>query len=210
MFCLYSSGILIAVFWAIFLRKRCFGGQEAPFIMEMPPYHLPRWNNMMRTLGRRGREYLSKAATVILGASIIIWLVSHITLDFHMTDDSSLSILAWIVRGLTPFFIPLGFGSGANGWKASAAILTGLAAKEAVVSAIAVLGGSEEMFTQASAISFMFFHLLSIPCVAAVSAYWCEEKKEKTLFFALCLWLSTAWIVSFLVYHIVRLIEIAF
>ncbi|WP_304509120.1 ferrous iron transport protein B [Anaerotignum sp.] len=210
MFCLYCSGIFIAVFWAIFLRKRCFSGQEASFIMEMPPYHLPRWNNIMRTLGRRGKEYLSKAATVILGASVIIWLVSHITLDFQMTNDSSLSILAWIGQGLTPFFIPLGFGSGACGWKASAAILTGLAAKEAVVSAITVLGGPEEMFTRASAISFMVFHLLSIPCVAAVSAFWCEEKKGKTLFFALCLWLSTAWIVSFLVYQIGRLIEIAF
>lgn len=210
MFCLYSSGIMLAVLWAVFLRKRCFGGQEAPFIMEMPSYHLPRWNNMMRTLGRRGKEYLSKAATVILGASVIIWLVSHITLDFHMTNDSSLSILAWIGRGLTPFFLPLGFGSGPCGWKASAAILTGLTAKEAVVSAIIVLGGPEEMFTKASAFSFMVFHLLSIPCVAAVSAYWCEERKWKALFSALCLWLSTAWIVSFFVYHIGGLIEIAF
>lgn len=210
MFSLYSGGILVAVLWAVLLRERCFGGQEAPFIMEIPPYHLPRWNNMIRTLGRRGNEYLSKVATVILAASILIWLVSHITLDFHMTEDSSLSILAWIGRGLTPFFAPLGFGRGTGGWKASAAILTGLAAKEAVVSAIIVLGGPEEMFTQASAMAFMVFHLLSIPCVAAVSAYWCEERKKKMLFFALCFWLSTAWVASFLMYHICRLIEIAF
>ena len=209
-FCLYCSGILIAVLWASILKKRFYCGHEAPFIMEMPSYHFPRWNNIMRTLGRRGEEYLTKAATVILGASIIIWLASHVTLDFQMTDNSSTSILALVGRGISPFFTPLGFGGGEEGWKASAAILSGFAAKEAVVSSLGVLGGMENMFTPLSALSFMVFHLLSIPCIAAVSAFLCEEKKLKNLFFALCCWLLTAWVTSFLLYQFGRLIIIAF
>lgn len=201
-FSLYVGGILIAFLWANFLNKKLFRGEGAPFIMEMPSYHLPRWNNLSRTLYRRGKEYLTKAATVILGASIIIWLSAHVTPDLHMTMDSSTSILAFLGRGLNPFFIPLGFGGGEDGWKASAAILSGVAAKEAVVSSLGVLGGVEGLFTPLSAISFMVFHLLSIPCVAAVSAYFYEEKSWKNLFFALLLWLSTAWISSFFVYHI--------
>lgn len=209
-FCIYFTGILVAIFWATLLQKRIYGGEEAPFIMEIPQYHLPRWSNLMRTLGRRGEEYLSKAATVILGASTIIWLASHITLDFQMTEYSSESILAFVGRGLSPLFIPLGFGAGEEGWKASAAILSGFAAKEAVVSCIGVLGGAEGLFTPLSAISFMIFHLLSIPCVAAVSAFWCEERNAKNLAFALCIWLCTAWITSFFVYRVGRLLGIAF
>ncbi|MDD3393336.1 MAG: ferrous iron transport protein B [Anaerotignum sp.] len=209
-FCLYGGGILIGVFWAFLLHKRLYHGEEAPFIMEMPPYHLPRLNNLMRTLSVRAGEYLAKAATVILGASIIIWLASHLTLDLHMTKNSSISILAMLGRGMQPVFIPLGFGGGEDGWKASAAILSGFAAKEAVVSALGVLGGEVNLFTPLSGISFMIFHLLSIPCMAAVSAYWFEEKKKRDLFFALCVWLLTAWITSFLVYQIGSLIGFAF
>lgn len=193
---------MIAFLWANFLNKKYFCKERASFIMEMPSYHLPRWNNLSRTIYRRGKEYLTKAATVILGASIIIWLSAHVTPHLHMTMDSSTSILAFLGRGLNPFFIPLGFGGGDDGWKASAAILSGIAAKEAVVSSLGVLGGVEGLFTPLSAVSFMVFHLLSIPCVAAVSAYWYEEKSWKNLFFALLLWLSTAWLASFLVYQI--------
>lgn len=200
-FCLYCGGILVAVFWAMILEKKINPPQKAPFIMEMPLYHLPRWNNLMRTLGRRGEEYLTKAATVILGASIIIWLAAHVNLDFHFTHDSGKSILAMVGRGLSPIFVPLGFGGGEEGWKASAAILSGFAAKEAVVSSFGVLGGAEGMFTPLSAISFMVFHLLSIPCVAAVSAFWCEERSGIRLLFALCFWLFTAWVASFLIYQ---------
>ena len=201
-FSLYVGGIMIAFLWANFLNKKCFCKERASFIMEMPSYHLPRWNNLSRTIYRRGKEYLTKAATVILGASIIIWLSAHVTPHLHMTMDSSTSILAFLGRGLNPFFIPLGFGGGDDGWKASAAILSGIAAKEAVVSSLGVLGGVEGLFTPLSAVSFMVFHLLSIPCVATVSAYWYEEKIWKNLFFALLLWLSTAWLASFLVYQI--------
>lgn len=204
-FSLYVGGILIAFLWAIFFKKK-YCKEEAPFIMEMPSYHLPRWNNLSRTLYRRGKEYLTKAATVILGASIIIWLSAHVTPHLHMTLDSSTSILAFLGRGLKPFFLPLGFGGGEDGWKASAAILSGVAAKEAVVSSLGVLGGVEGLFTPISAISFMVFHLLSIPCVAAVSAYWYEEKSWRKLVFALLLWLSTAWISSFFVYQIGSLV----
>jgi len=204
-FSLYVGGILIAFLWAIFFKKK-YCKEEAPFIMEMPSYHLPRWNNLSRTLYRRGKEYLTKAATVILGASIIIWLSAHVTPHLHMTLDSSTSILAFLGKGLNPFFIPLGFGGGEDGWKASAAILSGVAAKEAVVSSLGVLGGVEGLFTPISAISFMVFHLLSIPCVAAVSAYWYEEKGWRKLVFALLLWLSTAWITSFFVYQIGSLV----
>ena len=209
-FSLYGGGILVAFLWAWFLKKRFFHGEQAPFIMEMPPYHLPRWNNLSRTIYRRGEEYLTKVATVILGASVIIWLASHVTLDLHMTQNSSGSILAFLGRGLNPVFIPLGFGGGEEGWKASAAILSGLAAKEAVVSSLGVLGGIEGLFTPLSAVSFMSFHLLSIPCLAAVSAFWHEEKSGKRLFFALCLWLSSAWILSFFIYQLGSLVEVCF
>lgn len=209
-FSLYGGGILVAFLGARLLKKKLFRGEEAPFIMEMPPYHFPRWNNLSRTLYRRGEEYLTKAATVILGASIIIWLTAHVTLDLHMTQNSSVSMLAVLGRGLNPLFIPLGFGGGEEGWKASAAILSGLAAKEAVVSSLGVLGGTEGLFTPLSAVSFMVFHLLSIPCVAAVSAYWYEERSVKRLFFALCLWLLTAWLLSFFIYQLGGLLGFAF
>ena len=209
-FFLYFMGILVAILWAVLLNKKVFRGKAAPFIMEMPSYHLPQWRHLMHTLYQRGEEYLLKAATVILGASILIWLASHMTLSMEMTRNPSDSILSCIGRGITPFFAPLGFATGEDAWKASAAILSGFAAKEAVVSALGVLGSTEGLFTPISGISFLVFHLLSIPCVAAVSAFWFEEKSVLRVFLALCMWLFTAWVTSFFVYQMGTAILFAF
>lgn len=178
MCCLYAAGILMAVFSARILKKTVFHGEAAPFIMELPSYRLPTPGNVVRQLWDKARHFLQRAFTVILSASVVIWFLQSYTFRLNIADSLDSSILGQIGRFIAPVFVPLGFGGAAP----AAAILTGVIAKESVVSTLSVLvgaeSGSEAMLTalhgifpsQLSAASFLVFVLLYMPCVAAYAA----------------------------------------
>lgn len=198
---LYLFGVLMAVCAGLFLNKAMANREEQPFVMEMPPYRLPRWRNLRRSLSRRCGEYLEKAATVILAASAAVWLLSRVTPEFTLTDGAG-SILERGGRLLSPLFAPLGFGQGEEGWKAVAALLSGLLAKEAAVSALGTLGGAAGLFTPESALSFLVFYLLYPPCAAAMAAYWSEEPSRAWRLCAPAAWLAIAWFAGAAVYRL--------
>lgn len=199
---LYCSGVLAAVCAGLFLHKITGNTGGQPFVMEIPAYRLPRWRNLRRSLSRRCGDYLNKAATVILAASAAVWLLSRVTPELTPANGQD-SILEYAGRLLAPFFAPLGFGGGADGWKAAAALLSGILAKEAAVSALGTLGGAEGLFTPASALSFLVFYLLYPPCAAAMAAYWSEEPSRKWRLCAPAAWLAAAWTAAFAAYRIV-------
>ncbi|MBO8435289.1 MAG: ferrous iron transport protein B [Tyzzerella sp.] len=222
-FGMYLIGIVTAVICAIILKKVVFKDENAPFIMELPQYHCPRAKSLILLLWEKLKGYLFRAGTVILASTIVIWFLSNFSFRLEMVGSGSAeSILGVFGNILVPFFKPLGFVNGNDGWKAVVAILTGLIAKEAVVSTMGVLynpsiGGDAleddiarqallgiiaVSFTPASAIAFMAFNLLSVPCIAAVSAARAELNSKKWTAFAILFWICTAWIVSFLIYNI--------
>ena len=222
-FGMYLIRIVTAVICAIILKKVVFKDENAPFIMELPQYHCPRAKSLILLLWEKLKGYLFRAGTVILASTIVIWFLSNFSFRLEMVGSGSAeSILGVFGNILVPFFKPLGFVNGNDGWKAVVAILTGLIAKEAVVSTMGVLynpsiGGDAleddiarqallgiiaVSFTPASAIAFMAFNLLSVPCIAAVSAARAELNSKKWTAFAILFWICTAWIVSFLIYNI--------
>ena len=222
-FGMYLIGIVTAVICAIILKKVVFKDENAPFIMELPQYHCPRAKSLILLLWEKLKGYLFRAGTVILASTIVIWFLSNFSFRLEMVGSGSAeSILGVFGNILVPLFKPLGFVNGNDGWKAVVAILTGLIAKEAVVSTMGVLynpsiGGDAleddiarqallgiiaVSFTPASAIAFMAFNLLSVPCIAAVSAARAELNSKKWTAFAILFWICTAWIVSFLIYNI--------
>ncbi len=222
-FGMYLIGIVTAVIAAIILKKVVFRDENAPFIMELPQYHCPRAKSLILLLWEKLKGYLLRAGTVILASTIVIWFLSNFSFSLEMVGSGSAdSILGVIGTVLVPFFKPLGFVNGSDGWKAIVAILTGLIAKEAVVSTMGVLytpsAGGDALeniearqallavvaasFSPAAAISFMAFNLLCVPCIAAVSAARAELNSGKWTAFAIGFWIFTAWVVSFIIYNV--------
>lgn len=222
-FGIYLIGIITAVIAAVLLKKVIFKDDMAPFIMELPAYHIPRAKSLFILLWEKLKGYIVRAGTVILASTIVIWFLSNFSFRFDMVGSaSSNSILGVLGTALVPFFKPLGFADGPDSWKAIVAILTGLIAKEAVVSTMGVLYNPSvagdvfesdaakqallvtiaATFSPMAAISYMVFNLLCIPCIASVSALRAEMNSAKWTSFALAFWLGTAWIVCFIIYHI--------
>ncbi len=221
-FFIYVIGIVTAAIAAIILQKTLLKGEAAPFIMELPPYHTPQLKNLMLHLWEKLKGFVIRATTIIAGSTVVIWLLSNFDFAFEMVEQNSAeSILAVLGAMITPLFTPLGFANGEFAWKAVVAILTGLLAKEMVVSTMGVLynpdveGDALEdeeagtalaatlatVFTPLAAISFMVFNLLSVPCMAAVASASGEMRSLKWMFTTICFWMGTAWIVSFLIYN---------
>lgn len=226
-FAIYITGLLIAILSGILLKKTVMKNEASPFIMELPAYHLPRLKNLLLHLWEKLKGFVIRAGTVILAATVIIWFLSSFDFRLRMVDtNSAVSMLGIIGNALRFLFIPLGFASGAEGWKAVVAILTGFIAKEAVVSTLGVLynpgveGDALEdegagtalaaalaaTFSPLAAVSFMLFNLLSVPCMAAVSALRSEMNSPKWTWFTIGFWFATAWVVSFLVFNAGRLL----
>ena len=224
-FGIYMLGIAVAIISGIILKLTVFKGEAAPFIMELPSYHLPRLKNLLLHLWDKLKGYVIRAGTIILGSVIVIWFLANFGFEegaFGLVEANSASSLLGIVgNAIKGFFIPMGFVSGEDGWKAAVAILTGLIAKEAVVSTLGVLYGAGDLleddseftanafatavaasFSPAAALAFMSFNLLSIPCMAAVGALRAEMKNKKWFFGTLLFWVVVAWVVSTLVYQI--------
>ncbi len=206
MICLYVLGIVMGILIGFLLKKTAFKGDAAPFIMELPAYRLPTWNNIMLDVGEKAKGFIQRAFTVIFLASIVIWFCRTLDWQFNLAASSEGSILASIGSLIAPIFKPLGFGS----WQATTALITGLTAKEAVVSTLAVLMGSTEaavsgtlqgLFSTLSAASFLVFTLLYMPCIATFAVIKKELVSRKKAVLAMLFQTSVAWIVAFIVYR---------
>lgn len=212
-FSIYLLGILVAIFTAFLFKNTILKGKEAPFIMELPEYKLPTLKNLSLHVWERLKDFLVKAGTVLVGATIVIWFLQSFNFSLHTVQDSSDSILAYLGAKIAPIFTLCGF----NDWKASVALISGIIAKESVVSTSAILYNTEasiglhhalfQHFSMLSAYSFMIFVLLYTPCVAALSAIRKEMKSVKWTTILILYQLLTAWFVSALVFQIGTLIK---
>lgn len=222
-FSMYLLGIIVSIISAYCIKKLFLKGEVAPFIMELPSYHLPRVQNISALLWEKLKHYLVRAATIIAGAIIVIWFLTNFSFQLQMVENISDSILSIIARSITWIFVPLGFGMGEHGWMFVVAAFTGLIAKEMVPATLGsfagmgedeVLGGSSNELLGSSlavligsisipaALAFMAFNLLSVPCMAAVSAAKAELNSSKKLWITIGFWIGTAYVVSLLVYWI--------
>lgn len=150
----------------------------------------------------KAKDFIVRAFTIIFIASIIIWFLQSFDWQFNFVTDNSTSMLAGIGRAIAPIFAPLGFGN----WQASTALITGLSAKETVISTLSVLSGGEQalsaLFTPLSAFAFMAFTLLYMPCVAALAATRRELGSTKGAFLTVLYQTIIAWVVAFLIFQI--------
>ena len=212
---IYLIGVIVAVAVAFLAQKTFLKGGHAPFVMELPAYRLPTAKTLGLHLWEKIKDFFSKAATVLLGASIIIWFLQYFSFSFHHVTDSSQSMLAVIGQVIAPIFKPLGFGD----WKSSVSILSGLIARESIVSTLGILNGTggeattaltailQKIYTPAAAFSFMTFSLLFIPCVASVATMRKELGSKKKTFVTLSIQAVTAYIVTLFVYNVVLLLS---
>ncbi len=211
----YLAGVLAVVVSGIILKKtRAFAGDPAPFVMELPPYHLPLIQNVLRSAWERGWSFIKRAGTVILLSSVILWFLQAFGIKegaLVLVEDNNNSLLAAIGGVIAPVFAPLGFGE----WKATVATFTGLIAKENVVNTFGVLYGFAEVaedgmeiwtrlaqdFTGLAGASFILFNLLCVPCFASVGAIRREMNSGKWTAFALFYQTLLAYCVSLVVYQ---------
>lgn len=209
MFLIYSFGICMGILSALLLKNSVLKGKPAPFVMELPDYRLPTPKSVWLHVGRRMKDFLQKAGTTVFIATVLIWLLQSLSTGFRMTSDSSQSILAAIGKLLAPVFTLCGFGS----WKPAVALLSGLVAKESIVSTMSVLysGGLTAAlqinFTRLSACSFLIFVLLYTPCAAALSTIRRETGSIKWMVVSAFYQLATAWYCSALFYQCAVLIQ---
>ena len=223
----YFIGFAAIVISGIILKKtKLFAGDPAPFVMELPAYHIPAWGNVLRATWERGWSFIKRAGTVILASTIVLWFLQGFGFEngaFGMVEDQDNSVLAAIAGCISWIFIPLGFGD----WRATVASISGLIAKENVVGTFGVLyhyagelsdNGDEiwpevaANFTAISAYSFMIFNLLCAPCFAAMGAIKREMNNGKWTAIAIGYMCLLAYCAALVVYQIGGLItgEIGF
>ena len=190
---LYVLGIVVGILIAFLYRGTLFKGEPVPFVMELPNYRLPGAKNVAQLLWEKAKDFLQKAFTVILMATIVVWFLQSFDLHLNLVEDSADSILAMIAGALVPILRPLGLGD----WRICTALISGFMAKESVVSTLEVLfgGGIASVLTPLSAGVLLVFSLLYTPCVAAVASVKRElgAKWAVGMVFWQCL---IAWIVA--------------
>lgn len=205
-FALYALGISLAAMIAQILRKTLFPGESAAFVMELPPYRLPLMSSVLRKVLRRTGEFLSRACSVILLSSVVVWLIGRFTWTGAWAASTQESILGSIAGAIAPIFAPLGFGSVA----VTAALLTGLLAKESIISTLAVLAGqgsiraalSASLPTPAAALALMTFVLLYPPCAAASASIIKGLKSRKLAVLMVTGQCLLAWICAWIAYRL--------
>ena len=210
-FAIYLGGILAAVIYALFMRLISKDDYVSPFIMELPLYHRPQAKNVGAYVWEKFKHYLTKAATIITAATIVIWFLSNFNWNLSLgLVDIEDSILADLGKGLAYLYYPLGWAIGDDGWKYSVAVITGLIAKEQVVDTMAVLGLNEETiaFTAAQAYAFAFYNLFTIPCFAAVGAAFGEQNK-KEFWITIVWWFLMSYVASGIIFGVGKLFEVA-
>ena len=206
----YFIGMAAIIISGIMLKKtRMFAGDPAPFVMELPAYHMPTLQNVLRSMWERGWSFIKKAGTIILLSTIVVWFTSFFGFTsegFRMLaeDELELSILAKLGNAIAWIFIPLGWGN----WQAAVASITGLVAKENIVGTMGILYGSGEMtawqslslaFTGITGYSFLVFNLLCAPCFAAIGAIRREMNNAKWTWFAIGYQCGFAYVVALMI-----------
>ena len=222
-FAMYFVGLAVAITAAKILGKTVFKHEQSSFLLELPPYRMPDMKTVLLETWDKGKGYLVKAGTIIFAMSVMIWFLSSFNSD-GMTDEMSESYLASIGNAASKLFVLQGFDT----WEAGAAVVTGVMAKEAVVSTMGILYGVDYIsseaedaedsasallgttmaatFTPAAALAFMVFTQLSSPCVTALGTIKKETQSWKWMFFAFAYTCAVAWVVSLIVYQIARLV----
>ncbi len=209
----YFIGIGTVIISGIILKKfKAFAGDPAPFIMELPDYHLPQLKSLSFHVWNKLKSFIKKAGTVILAASIVVWFLSSFNFAFRMVEDVDESILSGIGRTIDIIFRPLGW----EDWKATVATFTGLVAKENVVTTFGILYGFAEVsedgaeywellandFTVLSAYSFLVFNLICAPCFAAIGAIRREMGSAKWTLIAIGFQTGMAYLLGLIVYQV--------
>ena len=204
---LYGAGIVFGILVALLLKGTAFRGQPVPFVMELPNYRMPSVKNVLLLLWEKAKDFLERAFTIILVASVVIWFLQTFDARLNVVSDSANSLLALIGRGIAPIFLPLGFAD----WRVATSLISGFVAKEAVVSTLAVLLGTgvaqlhlalPSLFSTLSAVSFLLFTLLYTPCIAAVATIKKELHSGWATIGVVILQCGVAWIVAFAAYQI--------
>jgi ferrous iron transport protein B len=221
LFSMYMIGVALAALMAIVFRKVLFNKEETPFVMELPPYRMPSMKTMFRDTWEKGAQYLRKIGTTILIGSIVIWALSYFGPDYRLqsTDnrvEMENSYLGQIGKAIQPALAPLGFD-----WKASVALVTGVTAKEIVVSTLGVLYSADEedaaslsdkllsatnekgepLYNGAVAISLMLFVLIYLPCIGTLATIKSETGSWWWAVFVAVYTIALAWVVSFIAYQ---------
>ena len=211
MMALYVTGILVAVLSGLLFKSTIFKGDSVPFVMELPAYRMPSPRSVLLHMWEKAKDFLHKAFTIIFVASLIIWFLQSFDWRFNLVPDNASSILASLGSWIAPLFAPLGF----NDWRASTALITGLTAKESVVSTLSVLTGASSdaqlssvlsgIFTPLSSISFLTFTILYMPCVAAFAAAKRELGSWWQAVLAAAYQTGSAYLAALLVYQLGRI-----
>jgi len=203
---LYVMGITLGIISGFVMNKTVFRGAPVPFVLELPNYRFPSIKTVLLLMWDKGRDFVQRAFTFIFAATIIIWFLQYFDIRLHAAAGSADSILSYIGRLTAPLFVPAGF----DDWRVSTALLTGFAAKEAVISTLAVLTGAQletlgdalhSLFSPLAAFSFLTFTLLYTPCVAAVATVKRELGSMKGTFFVVMYQTGIAWAAAFCVYR---------
>ena len=193
---LYLLGIVVGIIIALIYRKTLFKGSAVPFVMELPNYRMPGIKNVAQLLWEKAKDFIQKAFTVILLATIVIWFLQSFDHHFNLVSDSSKSILAMIAGIMVPVFEPLGLGD----WRICTSLISGFMAKESVVSTLEILyeGAIGSVMSPVAAASLLVFSLLYTPCVAAIASIRRElgRKWAVGVVFWQC---AVAWIVALIV-----------
>ncbi|MEG0683476.1 MAG: ferrous iron transport protein B [Coprobacillus sp.] len=208
MITIYCIGILVAIISALLLKNTIFVGEPVPFVLELPAYRIPTLKNVILNVWDKAKDFIRKAFTVIFIASILIWFLQSFNYQFEMIQDSSQSILASIGAFVAPIFEPLGFSD----WRASTALMTGITAKESVVSTLTVLTSTSSstglnsalasIFTPLSAFTFLVFTVLYMPCIAAFAATKRELGSWLQAIATALFQTGMAYLVAFVIYQI--------
>lgn len=202
---LYVMGIVVGIASGVLFRKTLFRKNHAAFVMELPPYRWPSLKNTLTHVSERVGHFIEKAGTIILLMSIALWFLTHFNAAFSFTENAAASLLGIAGSWIAPVFSPMGYGR----WEAAVALLTGLVAKEAVVSSLSMFTGSTGaalsaalagMLTPIAAYSFLVFVLLYVPCMAAMATIHRELGSARYTLFILLYQMGVAYLMSLLVY----------
>ncbi|MBP5224997.1 MAG: ferrous iron transporter B, partial [Lachnospiraceae bacterium] len=195
---LYLLSILIGILIAFLYRKTLFKGEAVPFVMELPNYRLPSVRNTAQLLWEKSKDFLQRAFSVILIATIVVWFLQSFNFRFDLVENSKDSILASVAGFIAPVFSPLGLGD----WRIVTSLISGFMAKESVVSILEVLfraeGGISAVMSSLAAFSLLTFSLLYTPCVAAVASVRREMGRRWALY-VVVVQCAVAWVAAFLV-----------
>ena len=200
---LYFLGIVVGILVALVFKSTIFKGEAVPFVMELPNYRMPGFKNVAQLLWEKAKDFITKAFTIILLATIVVWFLQSFDFRLNLVTDSSESIMAKISSLIAPIFRPIGLGD----WRIVTSFISGFMAKESVVSTMEILfgGGITAALTKQAAISMLVFSLLYTPCVAAIAAIKRElgAKWAITVVFFQC---AIAWLFSLIFYQLSLLV----